>query len=167
MDNPVVPPVLSFSPQSVVEQPIFSSPAETSSPRWLLWLIGGILLIGFGIAIGLFSAKFLSQSSSLSQISSYADCLVSKGSIIQESYPATCVTASGQRFTQPISSNSVSCGGWNTGGSVVCKCTGKLIKPACPPTTVCDAIGYRCEGQCEQCCWKGIAENNQYPKCQD
>lgn len=65
------------------------------------------------------------------------------------------------------SASAISCGGWNTGGSVECECAGKLIKPACPPNTICDAIDYRCEGQCGQCCWRGVAKNSQYPKCQN
>ncbi|KKU83399.1 hypothetical protein A2973_04530 [Candidatus Gottesmanbacteria bacterium RIFCSPLOWO2_01_FULL_49_10] len=71
------------------------------------------------------------------------------------------------RFVDPPSVNPVSCGGWNTGGSIECTCIGKLIKPTCPPNTICDAIDYQCEGQCGQCCWRGVAENNQYPKCQN
>jgi len=95
MDNPVVPPVPSISPQ-----PAVLSPAGSSNRRWLLWsAIGLVFLI---IAVALFSAKFLNQSSSPSQISSYPDCLAAKGSIVQESYPATCVTATGQRFIQPV-----------------------------------------------------------------
>ena len=71
------------------------------------------------------------------------------------------------RFVDSPSASPVSCGGWNTGGSIECTCTGKLIKPTCPPNTICDAIDYQCEGQCGQCCWRGIGENNQYPTCQN
>jgi len=60
---------------------------------------------------------------------------------------------------------SVSCGGWDTSGEVVCKCLGKLTKPSCPSDTLCDGGTYYCEGQCTDCCYKGIAENHPLPKC--
>ena len=50
MDNPAVPP------------------AETSSPRWLLWSAIGLIFLVIGIAVGLFSAKFLNQSQLQSQL---------------------------------------------------------------------------------------------------
>lgn len=153
-------------PQITIPQsaPVVPS-LEPKSKVWL-WIVGGILLLGVGIAGGVFLGKQL-YSQNTAQINSYDQCVAVKGSQIEESYPAVCITTGGRRFIQPTSINSVFCGGWNTGGSLVCKCTGKLIRPVCPPKTVCDAIDYRCEGQCGQCCWKGVAGNNQYPKCQD
>lgn len=38
----------------------------------------------------------------LGSITTYEACVVAKGSIIQESYPSTCVTALGARFPEPI-----------------------------------------------------------------
>jgi len=57
------------------------------------------------------------------------------------------------------------CGGWDTGGEIVCDCSGRLIRPTCPPGAMCDKATYTCEGVCGQCCYKGIAENVPYPKC--
>lgn len=159
--------------------PQVSPLVPTSKPKnhILLWIITGLIMLGIGITVGLFLGN-----SSKRTISSYEKCIQTKDSIVQESYPATCITASGQRFIQSLtdeekqnllppdlvreSTDSVSCGGWNTGGSIECTCTGKLIKPTCPPDAICDGADYQCEGQCGQCCWRGIAENNQYPKCQ-
>ena len=42
------------------------------------------------------------EYSSLKSINSYDSCITAKGSIIQESYPATCITRLSTRFTQPI-----------------------------------------------------------------
>ena len=79
-------------------------PSQNPKQSFMVWIITGIVILTIVVAVGLFSAKFLNRSSSPSQISSYPDCLAAKGSIVQESYPATCVTASGRRFIQPISS---------------------------------------------------------------
>lgn len=57
------------------------------------------------------------------------------------------------------------CGGWDTSGEILCECDGNLVKPTCPAEAVCDAGIYYCEGACGNCCYKGIAENPQYPKC--
>ncbi len=45
------------------------------------------------------------QYRSLRSISTYEDCLSSRGSVIQESYPSSCITSIGTRFTEPISTN--------------------------------------------------------------
>lgn len=62
---------------------------------------------------------------------------------------------------------SVPCGGWDTSGEIRCECSGKLIKPPCPIGASCDGASYICEGQCANCCYDGIAENNPYPPCLD
>ncbi|PIS17913.1 hypothetical protein COT54_02200 [Candidatus Collierbacteria bacterium CG09_land_8_20_14_0_10_46_12] len=41
------------------------------------------------------------EYSSLRSIDSYESCAATKGSVIQESYPATCITRLGIHFTQP------------------------------------------------------------------
>lgn len=44
-----------------------------------------------------------SQSTSkTAKVTNYAECLKAKGSIVQDSYPAICVTKDKQSFTQPI-----------------------------------------------------------------
>jgi hypothetical protein len=59
----------------------------------------------------------------------------------------------------------VDCGGWDTSGEIICECSGKIIKPTCPPNAVCDSGAYKCEGQCGMCCYKGIAKGIKYPYC--
>mgnify|MGYP001616112663 CR=1 FL=1 len=57
------------------------------------------------------------------------------------------------------------CGGWNTGGEIICSCTGTLTKEICPKDAVCDSGDYFCSGQCGSCCWKGLPDNPLYPRC--
>ncbi|GEM_PF-5798002 len=62
MDNPAVP-IPSLSPQPAV----FPS-AESPRRRWFLWSAIGLTFLVLGIAVGLFSAKFLNQPSTTSQL---------------------------------------------------------------------------------------------------
>lgn len=66
-----------------------------------LWIVIGVVILAIGIGIGLAVGKYSTQPIS-SPISSYDDCVKAKGSLIQESYPATCATVDGQRFIQPL-----------------------------------------------------------------
>lgn len=43
-----------------------------------------------------------SEYQTLQSIDSYEACIAAKGSIIQESYPATCITQNGDRYTETI-----------------------------------------------------------------
>lgn len=54
--------------------------------------------------LSLVGYKTYRDTAALKSIDSYESCIVAKGSIIQESYPATCITRLGTRFTQPITS---------------------------------------------------------------
>ena len=60
-----------------------------------------LFLISIFVLLGLVAYQKYSEYSALKSIDSYESCVASKGSIIQESYPATCVTRLGSRFTQP------------------------------------------------------------------
>lgn len=82
-------------------------PAPTSKPKshGFIWIIVGVIVLGAGILAGVFLGKQLYRTQP--QINSYDQCVTAKDSIIQYSYPATCVTAGGQSFTQPVS-NSIS-----------------------------------------------------------
>lgn len=78
---------------------------QKPKPNFVIWIAAGVITLATGIGIGLTVGKYSSPIlPTSSQISSYDDCVNAKGSIVQYSYPATCVTASGQRFTQPVSS---------------------------------------------------------------
>lgn len=91
------------TPQSPPTPPV-SEPIPPSIPPELpkafpKWIIAAVIIIFLGVAIFYFK-----QSLAIKQISGYEECIQAKGSLIQESYPAVCVTKSKQSFTQPISS---------------------------------------------------------------
>lgn len=67
------------------------------------------------------------------------------------------------KFTSP--QTQTSCGGWDTSGEIVCQCAGTLTKSSCPTNAACDSGSYTCSGSCGQCCYKGAANNPNYPKC--
>jgi|GEM_PF-3843309 len=82
------------------DQKITQISTDSKQSGWIISPINLILLGLIGI-IGylIFQNDQLRKSSS---ISNYEECLASSGSLIQESYPATCVSKSGQRFVQKI-----------------------------------------------------------------
>jgi hypothetical protein len=86
--------------------------AESSS--FLRTFFIGLVLILSGILIGVLTARLLPLSStqnlppSTSMPTTYEECLEDPGSRVQESYPATCITAAGVSFIQPIPTASIS-----------------------------------------------------------
>lgn len=74
---------------------------QKSKPNFVIWIAAGVITLAIGVGIGLALGRYSPPTSS--QISSYEDCVNAKGSIVQMSYPATCVTVDGQRFTQTVS----------------------------------------------------------------
>ena len=46
---------------------------------------------------------YVSKEQKTSVIASYRECINSKGSTLQKTYPAVCVTKTGQKFIQPLS----------------------------------------------------------------
>ena len=70
MDNPATS-IPSVPLQPNVEPTVSSSAESPAGPKnrlWLLWLLGGLTTLTLGIAVGLFSAKFLNQSQLQSQL---------------------------------------------------------------------------------------------------
>ena len=67
--------------------------------RWLIVIqtVTLILLLALYIALSIFGVP-----SKQAQIKSYEDCVAAEDSIIQESYPAVCITKSQTRFVQPV-----------------------------------------------------------------
>ncbi len=61
-----------------------------------------IIFLAILAAITLNGFKSYRETLALKSIDSYESCVAAKGSRIQESYPATCVTSLGTRFTQPL-----------------------------------------------------------------
>lgn len=80
-------------------QPVSNSP-KNKIVKWmkliLFPLVIIIILMGGFFAYKTFFAKPV--------IKTYKDCVKTKGSVIQESYPQVCVTKSGLRFAQEVSS---------------------------------------------------------------
>ncbi len=73
------------------------TPLKPPKKKLLKWIIAAVIIILLGVAIFYFQ-----QSLAIKQISGYEDCIQAKGSLIQESYPAVCVTKDGRRFTQNL-----------------------------------------------------------------
>lgn len=61
-----------------------------------------LLVVSILALLSLVAYQKYSEYSALKSINSYESCASAKGSTIQESYPATCVTRLGSRFTQVI-----------------------------------------------------------------
>ena len=102
MDNDPITPYISDPSLSEIPTPSLNAKKD----QLPLWIIGGLVFLALGTTIGVFGAKFFIQPQEISQISTYQECLAAKGSRVQESYPGVCVTVSGQRFTQPVTSPS-------------------------------------------------------------
>jgi len=68
-------------------------------------------------------------------------------------------------FAPCSSTTGATCGGWDISGETICECSGKIIKPTCAPDAFCGSASYICEGQCGKCCYRGIAVDVKYPKC--
>jgi len=97
------PPITPQSPVS--EMPITPQPeGQVKSKSNKILFIGVVILILaiIGTAIYLY---FQSQNKNepLVMPTTYEECEKAEGSVIQESYPATCVTKEGSRFIQPLS----------------------------------------------------------------
>lgn len=78
--------------------PITATP--TASP-YTTWIIQAVLLC-VGILLGVVGTHMYQRYTTLPAISSYEECINARGSTIQESYPATCITHDGKRFVQPL-----------------------------------------------------------------
>lgn len=62
-----------------------------------------LLIVSILVILGFVAYKQYQDFAVIKSVSSYDSCAAAKGSIIQESYPATCVTRLGTHFTQHIS----------------------------------------------------------------
>ncbi|OGV92234.1 hypothetical protein A3B57_03105 [Microgenomates group bacterium RIFCSPLOWO2_01_FULL_47_10] len=89
VESAVYPPIQNPPPSGAV--------VVTKAPKTHLLTI--ILLVLLVAAVG--AAAYFYGQSRQAPIADYTACLSAKGSLLQESYPATCVTKSGQRFIQP------------------------------------------------------------------
>jgi len=96
MDTPTNP-----SPPQTVQLP--SSPKLSLQPLYTMLILIFGMLLGAG---GLFA--YQEYIATTPAITSFDECMKSKGSIVQESYPATCVTRDGTRFVQPVNQDAYS-----------------------------------------------------------
>ncbi|MDB5176854.1 MAG: hypothetical protein JWN75_522 [Candidatus Saccharibacteria bacterium] len=72
---------------------------QSGSAHVIVIIVLAAALIG---AIGfLFWQNIINKSPVAATVSQYADCVKSEGSVLQETYPETCVTKAGQRFVNP------------------------------------------------------------------
>lgn len=71
---------------------------STSTFPVFFTVLVSILLVTTGLLV--YQNRQLRQQ--LNAPTTYAECLKTPGSVLQESYPATCVTTNGLRFTQPL-----------------------------------------------------------------
>lgn len=76
--------------------------ANTGVPTWLkcVFIIETSLVVLLLLLFVILSAAGVSFKEQ--PITSYSECVQAKGSVIQESYPARCVTEKGQTFIQPV-----------------------------------------------------------------
>lgn len=91
----VIPP-----PQPSIPTP--PSPVAPAKPKkvFLTVLIVLIVLLALGAA-GFFAFRYMQQKQQAA-ISTFEECIKASGSMVQASYPATCVTRDGRRFPQPL-----------------------------------------------------------------
>ena len=63
-----------------------------------------IFIVSIIVLLTLVAYKTYTETKTLKSINSYESCVAAKGSEIQTSYPATCITRLGSQFAQPINS---------------------------------------------------------------
>lgn len=61
-----------------------------------------VLTLIFGMLLGAGGLFAYQEYLSAPPVTSFDECIKAKGSITQESYPATCITRDGKRFIQPV-----------------------------------------------------------------
>ena len=88
-----------------LDQLIPPVPPQPKKNNFLLWVLFLVLLLGssWGLYLAARDQGWLPSQRMMAK--TYEECASLPNSIIQESYPATCVTADGQRFVQPISTS--------------------------------------------------------------
>lgn len=67
-----------------------------------LTLVLSFVVTVLGVSTGLLAYENKLLRDKLSTPTNYKACMEAQGSLVQESYPATCVTVSGARFTEPL-----------------------------------------------------------------
>ena len=135
--------------------------------------LGLVVVIGVGV-----TAFFFWQSKQTSKIPlTWDECIKIPNAGMLLTYPGQCIAPDGRKVTQtltdeekkklqPPTNNKVTCGGWDTSGEIICKCSGEITKQVClAEAASCEAGSYFCSGSCGTCCYKGVGENSKYPSC--
>ncbi len=89
---------------SPTSEPVASPPdtAITAPQKLSLRPVYTALILIFGILLGAGGLFAYQEYTASPVVTSYEECVKARGSVIQESYPATCVTRDGKRFVQPL-----------------------------------------------------------------
>jgi len=96
MDNPIPP--TSIAPTPPVSPVIPSLPPKSS----LFPIFFVVLILVLLAATGVFAYQNWQLRQQLNAPTTYAECIKTPGSILQESYPATCITKDGKRSFKQI-----------------------------------------------------------------
>lgn len=89
-------------PADPVESPPAAAPAANPAPKLSLRPVYTALTFVFGILLGAGGLFAYQEYIAVPEVGSFEECIKAKGSITQESYPATCITKDKKRFIQPI-----------------------------------------------------------------
>lgn len=100
--NPIPSPQPQANPPPQPIIPMPTPPVAPTKPKnvFLTVLIVIIVLLSLGAA-GFFAYRYMQQKQQAA-ITTFEACTKTSGSMVQTSYPATCVTRDGRRFTQPL-----------------------------------------------------------------
>lgn len=90
------------SPAGPTASPDMTEPSVVQKPPLPLRPLYIVLTLIVGMLMGVGGLFAYQEYTRAPEVTSYEACLKAKGSTLQESYPATCVTRDGKRFTQPI-----------------------------------------------------------------
>lgn len=87
--------------QQIADPPPLASGVPSQSPKLSLRPMYMTLLLVAGIVLGVGGVFGYQEFVSGPTVTTYEECIRAKGSRVQESFPPTCVTRDGKRFTQP------------------------------------------------------------------
>lgn len=131
------------------------------------------------VSVGVFGYFFLQSKKQVATPLTWEECINNPNHrpMMELFFPLICRLSDGRSVIQPLSdeekkklqpptNNKVTCGGWDTSGEIICKCSGEITKQVCPAEAAsCDAGSYFCSGSCGTCCYKGVGENSKYSSC--
>lgn len=90
------------TPERIEPSHAAATPPQARPPSLSLRPMYTVLTLIVGVICGVGGLFAYQEYTRAPLVTSYEECIQAKNSTIQESYPATCVTKDGKRFTQPI-----------------------------------------------------------------